>query len=125
MLDSRSVPTAVVRYPRPGSEGPAGLFTRWSTGEEIFLDAKSLRLHCPCATCNELRGKSQHEKPLTPRRASLQVIQSSAEEETRLEQVWPIGNYAIGLRWGDKHDTGIYSFEVLREIAAAIQSKPR
>jgi DUF971 family protein len=27
-----------------------------------------------------------------------------------------VGNYAIGIRWSDGHETGIYSFERLRQL---------
>jgi DUF971 family protein len=27
-----------------------------------------------------------------------------------------VGNYALKITWSDQHDTGIYSFQYLREI---------
>jgi len=27
-----------------------------------------------------------------------------------------VGNYALGLGWGDQHDTGIYSFDYLYRL---------
>ena len=34
-----------------------------------------------------------------------------------LRDLSPVGNYALKLVWGDGHDTGLYSFRYLRELA--------
>ena len=31
-------------------------------------------------------------------------------------ELQPVGNYAVGIRWSDGHDTGIYAFERLRHL---------
>ncbi|MFT6397053.1 MAG: DUF971 family protein [Bradymonadia bacterium] len=33
-----------------------------------------------------------------------------------LENVDPVGSYALKLRWSGGHDTGIYAFDYLRKI---------
>src|SRR5262249_61714078 len=33
-----------------------------------------------------------------------------------LQGVEPVGNYAIAPRWEDGHDTGLYSFRLLRQL---------
>jgi DUF971 family protein len=33
-----------------------------------------------------------------------------------IENVEIVGRYALTFRWSDKHDTGIYSFRLLREV---------
>jgi DUF971 family protein len=95
----------------------SGLQLSWSDGLICRVNSRELRLNCPCATCQELRGEMIHEKPLSGRRSSLQVIQHTVEEETRLQNIWAVGNYALGIRWGDKHDSGIYSFDLLRALS--------
>lgn len=49
--------------------------------------------------------------------SSLRVIQSStpAVAEARIQQVVPVGRYALSFRWNDGHQTGIYSYEFLLE----------
>lgn len=93
-----------------------GLRITWqdNTTQEISSDV--LRRNCPCAGCRELRGDDSHAKPLTGRKRSLSVIQNSIEQELSLQEIWGVGQYAIGLRWADGHSSGIYTFTYLREL---------
>jgi DUF971 family protein len=89
----------------------------WSDGAVQELSSLVLRGQCPCAECREKRGDEGHAKPLTPKKKTLRVIQSSLEQELELTEVWAVGQYAIGLRWGDGHDSGIYTFDYLRGLS--------
>jgi ATP-binding protein involved in chromosome partitioning len=33
-----------------------------------------------------------------------------------LRDLKPVGNYALGLTWGDAHESGIYTFEFLHQL---------
>jgi DUF971 family protein len=110
-----------VRVKRLGDENGRGiaLEIEWSSGETLQLPAKSIRERCPCATCSEKRGSQTHANPLgSPRtgRSLLQVVESTVDEALDLKSLWSVGNYALGIRWGDGHDSGIYSHGVLRDI---------
>lgn len=95
-----------------------GLGITWSDGTEVTISSAVLRKHCPCATCAEQRGDLSHDKPLSPpRRPSLNIVKSELDQELQLQTVWAIGNYALGIRWGDGHDSGIYSFALLLALA--------
>ncbi|NOZ74437.1 MAG: DUF971 domain-containing protein [FCB group bacterium] len=84
------------------------LLLQWSDGREGFLSLKTLRDACPCAVCvgesdvfgNIYKGA---ERPKTA--ASYNLI--------RLE---PTGKYALCPRWGDGHDSGLFTFEYLRKL---------
>ena len=93
-----------------------GLEVSWADGFKCLLTSKSLRAACPCATCQESRGETQHQKPFSKPQPRLQVISATADEALNLKQVSLVGNYAVTLVWGDRHDTGIYSFQLLREL---------
>lgn len=106
--------------PRPAKiarDGSKGILIFWEDGSEHAIPSDRLRRLCPCAGCREARGDSSHSKPLTPGKHSLRIVDSSLAEQTRLEEIWGIGNYALGLRWADGHDTGIYTYQYLLEIA--------
>lgn len=121
MLTERDVPTEVRRL-TSGAAG-SGLVIRWTSGIETELSAKTLRTHCPCATCLEKRGDTTHQKPLsgqTTGRASLRVIAAGADEELNLKMIHPVGQYALSLDWGDGHNTGIFSYSLLRELANGV-----
>ena len=42
-------------------------------------------------------------------------------EQSRVEDVTPVGGYALCVRWGDGHDTGIYTFRELAEMGEKIK----
>jgi len=93
---------------------------KWSDGSQSELEALKLRLNCPCAECKENRGEGSHSAPLTPlppKKSALKIIESSTEEQTRLERIWAVGNYALGVSWGDGHDTGIYTYDYLKSLS--------
>lgn len=111
-------PIEIHRVATIKNEAPVGdgLEITWSDGNKQFLSSKLLREACPCATCLEARGDVRHQKPLSAARNKLQVIKATVDEALNLKQVSLVGNYAIELLWGDRHNTGIYSFELLREL---------
>ena len=59
-----------------------------------------LRGYCPCAGCQGHSGE----------------ITFQAGHNLDLREIKPVGNYALCLVWGDHHDSGIYSFEYLRQL---------
>ncbi len=66
---------------------------------------RQLRLACPCAQCvEEWTGR----KVLDP---------DSVAEDILLLNVDMVGRYALNFKWSDFHDTGIFTFELMREIA--------
>ena len=98
-----------------------GLKITWTDGASSLLSAQALRINCPCAECKELRGDSSHSKPLgspTGKKKGLTVIQHTVDEQTDLKKVWGVGTYAIGIEWGDGHATGIYTYDLLRDLGS-------
>jgi DUF971 family protein len=81
----------------------------WSDGVETYLPLEFLRRHCPCAACNG-------EPDVTGR-----VVRPSTslnEKSFDLASWQAVGGYAIQPKWGDGHSTGIYSYDLLRRLAA-------
>ena len=71
--------------------------------EEVFdFSAEFLRVYSPSA---DVKGHS-------PGQAVLQV----GKEDATIEDVEPIGNYAVRLIFGDGHDTGLYTWDYLYEM---------
>lgn len=84
--------------------GPTTLAILWSDGRETRHEVRELRLSCPCAACHdEITG----EPLLDPARVPGDV---------RPLDLVSVGNYGLKIRWSDGHDTGIYSYERLREL---------
>ena len=84
------------------------LAIKWDDGRESFIPLEKLRRHCPCAGCqgerdilgNLYKGPDQ---PLTPRSFQLMSIVN-------------VGGYAIQPVWADGHNTGLFSFDYLRQL---------
>jgi len=77
----------------------------WSDGHVSEYANRYLRDHCPCAVCRE-----------QPRRVSLPVVSGQAASEIHPTQIGVVGRYALSIQWSDGHDSGIYSYETLREL---------
>ena len=84
--------------------GPRTLAIRWQDGASSAHDVYELRLACPCAGCVDENTGIRRLDPAT------------VPTEVRPVSLVSVGNYAIKITWSDGHDTGIYSFELLRRL---------
>lgn len=90
----------------------------WQDGTIGEISGSKLRENCPSAVAKTARGEIDHDKPLSPtKKGSLRVIKNSITDETRIEKIWLVGNYAIGIEYGDGHKTGIYPFPLLQSLS--------
>jgi len=88
-------------------ESDTGLRITWADGKACDYQAARLRRACPCAQCvNEWTG----ERTLKP-----EAISDGVE----IQDLSVVGRYALNFRWSDGHDTGIYSFQYLRDLCDA------
>src|ERR1043165_1937223 len=85
----------------------------WSDGAKRAYTVKQLRDACPCATCRETHGPKPAPPPL-----SLPVLSAAEARPLELLGMQPVGNYAYAIAFSDGHDTGIYTFDLLRELGA-------
>lgn len=69
-----------------------------------------VRQACPCALCEDLRTEDIGKQ-------GLHMITEEETPSSELAEVTPVGNYAIQIRWTDGHDTGIYTYSLLRKLA--------
>lgn len=85
----------------------------WKDGHESVYPFDLLRRECPCALCEDQRGKAS-----TSAGPSLTVLSGPVLKtgQVQVENVSPVGRYAISFVWSDRHDSGIYSFDYLRSL---------
>jgi len=88
-----------------------GLTVQWHDGRSSFYPIAYLRRYSPSADMRQLR-EEMARNPLTVLPQSA-VSHSGPITATGAEMV---GNYAIRITFSDGHDTGIYSWDYLREI---------
>lgn len=83
----------------------------WGDGHLSEYDNRMLREHCPCAVCRERPARSL---PLA----------SGQGGEIYPVQMSVVGRYAVSIQWSDGHDTGIYSYQTLRELCPCAACRP-
>lgn len=93
-------PTEVMRLPETRQ-----LRITWRDGHVTLYPYDLLRELCPCAGCGEARKQGKKFEP-----GPLPAVVPFQPNYVQL-----VGNYAVQFQWSDGHDTGIYSFRLLRE----------
>ena len=93
-----STPTRVVV-----PEAKDSLLIEFSDGQEYNLPAEFLRVHSPSA---EVRGHGEGNENLQFGKRDIKIVS--------LEHA---GNYALQIIFSDGHDSGIFSWEYLRQLA--------
>lgn len=87
-------------------ESDSEISINWSDNTETKYDAPTLRRSCPCAGCiNEWTGKKTLKNDSIP-------------DNLNFSHISIVGNYALTFHFSDGHDTGIFSFKFLRELAS-------
>jgi DUF971 family protein len=98
-------------------DGEAGLIIAWNDGHRSRYSWPHLRQQCPCATCRDERERPPHPfRILKPSEIPRGPLQAKA--------VKPVGFYAYTIEWNDGHNTGIYTFEILRALCQCEQCLP-
>jgi len=81
----------------------------WSDGELRRYTPRVLRDACPCATCREKNSAPAVENLLP-------VLTDAELAPLTIQGMKPVGVYAYSIDFSDGHDTGIFTFELLRSI---------
>ena len=76
----------------------------WSDETESRYNAVQLRKACPCAGCvNEWTGEK--------------ILKSEAiPDDLSFSSISIVGRYALNFHFSDGHETGIYSFQFLKQL---------
>ncbi len=82
----------------------------WDDGLESYFDLGKLRAACPCASC-------LGERDLLGNLYKAVTKEGDPEKRKSLVKYNLVGGYALQPVWGDGHDTGLYTFSYLRELA--------
>ncbi|MCE0482703.1 MAG: DUF971 domain-containing protein [Methylacidiphilales bacterium] len=83
------------------------LAVAWSDGRESFIPLEKLRRACPCASCGgEPDVMGNIERPHV----------SYGPGSFDLREIRFVGGYALQPVWNDGHDSGLYSFRMLRAL---------
>ena len=85
----------------------------WPDGTQARVANRALRLSCGCALCIDERSGKQllKEKDVRP--------------DIAPREITPLGNYAIGITWNDRHSSGIYPYKNILEEAKKQETRSR
>jgi len=86
-------------------ESDSAITIKWSDDAETHYTAMNLRRSCPCAGCiNEWTGEKMLDDAKIP-------------EDLSIKHTSIVGRYALNFHFSDGHDTGIFSFALLRKAS--------
>ncbi|MDP9001620.1 MAG: DUF971 domain-containing protein [Myxococcota bacterium] len=74
----------------------------WADGHRGIYPHAVLRGYCPCAGCQGHSGEVRFVE--------------TTDMQQELDDIEPVGGYALSLKWFDGHASGIYSFHFLRTL---------
>jgi DUF971 family protein len=85
----------------------------WNDGVTSVYTFDTLRRACPCAECRPwihdlVQSHTPHEIPAATRNATGELVS--------LQDIQPIGSYALHFNWADGHTFGIYDWKYLRSL---------
>ncbi len=108
MEDVETSPPASADRPTPArihaDRQARTLAIEWSDDHRTTYDFVTLRWLCPCAYCRGEAGLP----------GWLDSSPTLTAEQTRMVDIALVGQYAVAPTWGDGHQTGYYTFELLR-----------
>jgi len=84
------------------SKAEKQLTVQWDDGTTFVYPAEFLRVESPSA---EVKGHGPGQRVTVPGRMHVGIM-----------AIEPVGNYAVRLSFDDLHDTGIFSWQYLRQI---------
>ena len=86
---------------------------QWQDGHRSLYGFDLLRKECPCAVCNDQRRQRPAGGGLNLLVMSGPILRPG---EVQVTDVKPVGRYALNFVWSDGHDSGIYTYSLLREL---------
>ncbi len=88
----------------------------WSDDVARVYTIQRLRNACPCAICRDKRTTAESNASIMP-----DISGPDELHPLTLSGMKPVGNYAYSLTFSDGHDTGIYTFDFLRELGERVE----
>jgi len=82
------------------------LFVSWDDQSNSNIKLTNLRKNCPCAVC-----KAEKDE------LSKSYIPIYGDDQITITNLEVVGQYALKIVWKDGHQTGIYEFDFLKELA--------
>jgi DUF971 family protein len=89
-------------------EKKSDLVITWNDETSTKISLKYLRDECPCAGC---KGETILLRTYRPPK-----LTTATPEMYLISSIDTVGDYAVQIAWKDGHNTGIYSWEYLKQL---------
>ena len=89
----------------------------WSDDFQQRTSYRKLRDHCPCASCRKPDDPTESGSAKKAA-AGLRVLSAAETRPLEILSMSPVGNYAYNVQFSDGHNTGIFTFDLLRSLGA-------
>ena len=91
------------------------MLIKWNDGHAGRNTFVTMRWNCPCAGCRGEMGS----------KGRLDFIKLLTLEEVTLASLEAVGLYALRPNWKDGHETGLYTYEHLRDLCECDECKAK
>ncbi len=89
------------------------LEVEWKDGHKTELSLFGLRKNCPCVMCRGGHDKMGRFEP--------ELFRVEPTREFRITSAEAVGNHALKIDWDDGHNSGMYRWELIRQMDEAVQ----
>ena len=103
--------------------GDTGFRISWKDRHISEYAFSYLRRLCPCAGCSMVRNNGQDVHSLFSRIDVGNPSEIDVKQDICAVEIDLVGRYAVRFRWDDGHNSGIYTFEYLRQICPQSQNE--
>lgn len=111
-MDKRVQPTSI-----DVSNSDQVLSITWADGHTSTFSLFGLRKNCPCVECrggHDKMGRFEPELFLVEPTRTYKVVNAKT-----------VGNHALKISWDDGHDSGMYRWNLLRQMDEAVQNRKK
>ncbi len=91
------------------------LLITWSDGQRKRYAVSDLRKSCPCVMCRNERKAAEHAPQ------QLTILAPTELAPLKIDRMALAGNYAYRITFSDGHNTGLFTFEHLRQLGEVVE----
>ena len=104
------------KHPKTLKKHDTAFQIEWKDAHVSWYPYPYLRQMCPCAECAIIRHRGQDIHSLFSPQGDGDVTLIEVTADIQPVDIQLVGRYALQFSWNDGHGSGIYPFDVLREI---------
>ena len=113
------------KHPKTLKKHDTAFQIEWKDAHVSWYPYPYLRQMCPCAECAIIRHRGQDIHSLFSPQGDGDITLIEVSADIQPLDIQLVGRYALQFSWNDGHSSGIYPFDVLREICPCPDCAPQ